>query len=404
MSTVLGPARWLPPLALSFFVFAFASVEHRLPRQPLAADVVFLAWIVLAILSSVYSVTPAVTFGRGVSLLLGYLAVYWAIWRFTDQASEARVLDLILVATAFVYGAGIVLLVAVPGGVFLAGRFRGLLQNPNAVGLLTAILFPLVLYRMLIKRGWREYALCASMLFSLVMTASRSSLLAVCLTSALMLAKARSRWLLLPIGSVVVIGLAFAGMVPLPFDLAKYARLNHLATGSGRLELWPILIEYIRHRPFFGYGFGTEDYLLEAINRSTIFTEFSGGYAHNSYLGLTVQLGLVGSVTFFLPLFLLLLHGLLDMGRERGLQRHHAFTMTILAGLVLAIAESWIYSLGNAMAFPFWIVVMLQLRHWAVAGSAVAEEAPDPKESPASSANTGRWPALLPHSWRREVL
>jgi O-antigen ligase len=373
VGAILGSGRWLPPFVLSLMVLGIIAIEHRPPRDFLTADFVLISWIGLALVSAVYSISPALTIARSLSLLLGYIAVFWGIWVLVDRVGEPRTLDLVMIAAGAVYGGGFALLALTPASTFVIGRFRGMLENPNTLGLLTALLLPLVLYRALTMRTRWAIIICAMMIVSLILTASRASLLAACVTSTLMLARARSRWLVLPIGAAIAISLGFAGLIPLPFNLDEYVRVKHLATGSGRLEVWPILLDYIRERPFFGYGFGTEDRLLAVVNRSTYFAEFRGGYAHNSYIGLTLQLGLVGSATFFLPLALLLWNGLSDMLRARELERHHAFTMTLLAALILSLTESWIYSLGNAMAFPFWIVTMLLVRHHVLARSSGGE-------------------------------
>jgi exopolysaccharide production protein ExoQ len=378
VSTILGVGRWVPPLALSLIVLAFATVEHRPSRPFLLTDLLCFGWALLALLSTVYSVTPDVTFARGITLVLAYVAVFWAAWRYVDVKGPDRATDIILAATAIVYTIGFLLMAVGVPDVFLTGRFRGLLQNPNALGLFAALFFPLALYRVLVDKRRRDYLLVAIMAASVVMTASRMSFLVLCMGSGLMLLKARSKWLIIPAVAAVVVILAFAELIPVPADLAIYIRLEHLATGSGRLEVWPIILDYIRQRPWFGHGFGTEDYLLQSINRSTIFLEFRGGYAHNSFLGLALQMGIVGAVMFFLPLLLVLVLALVQVIVEPGLRLHHAFTVVLFSGLALGLAESWIYSMGNAMAFPFWIVVMMLVRHRYVSSTAQNGSLADP--------------------------
>ena len=135
--------------------------------------------------------------------------------------------------------------------------------------------------------------------------------------------------------------------------LRQYLRVDTMQAMSGREEAWQVAWGLILERPFSGYGFGTEDLIFAFVGAS--FEEHSGAMAHNSYLGLALQVGLVGALLFFLPLFQVTLNTY-----RRALAFRNplllALTASTVAALTIAVSESWIYSAGTALALPFWVI------------------------------------------------
>src|SRR5204863_8299687 len=62
-----------------------------------------------------------------------------------------------------------------------------------------------------------------------------------------------------------------------------------LFASTGRTQAWEGAIDQGQERPVAGYGFGTEDHVF--VDR---YYSFFGGAPENSYVGLFLQLGLVG--------------------------------------------------------------------------------------------------------------
>jgi O-antigen ligase len=136
-----------------------------------------------------------------------------------------------------------------------------------------------------------------------------------------------------------------------------YFRIESIPTAAGRFEVWPLALDLISDKPIFGYGFGIEDKLLGL--KGFVLHEHPGGYFHNSYLGMMLQLGILGFIIFFGPLFMLLFKELsLRQASQASLLRY-ALRASLMAGLICGIFESWLYSVGNTQTFPYWIMVML---------------------------------------------
>jgi O-antigen ligase len=137
-----------------------------------------------------------------------------------------------------------------------------------------------------------------------------------------------------------------------------YIRAENIPVLGGRLYIWPVALELIAEKPIFGYGFGTEEYLF--ILKKHTMMGFQVYLTHNSYLGMTLQLGILGFILLFVPLFILLFKELFSrQTNETVPPLRYALRATLIAGLICAFYESWIYSVGNAQAFPYWITVML---------------------------------------------
>ncbi len=142
-------------------------------------------------------------------------------------------------------------------------------------------------------------------------------------------------------------------------DLTANPRSLEFNTASGRTVVWKLGLDYLKQRPWLGFGFGTEELVLNEQGFDATYSAFFGSYFHNSYLGLALQVGLIGSVLFFFPLAALTW----SEWRSREVFSHarlrFALRATLLTGLVVSCLESWVYSMGNAFAFFYWTSIML---------------------------------------------
>jgi O-antigen ligase len=358
----LEHVRWLPFGLLGFALLSEMAVTGRSWRRFRGRDTYMVLWLVFALASALYSIAPSLTLGRAATLVLMYVAVFWAAWRYAGRKGEERVVELILLAALVVLGGG---LLALPlgGGLVFGERFSGLIENPNSVGLLTALLMPLAVERLMSRGRFRDYLLVAVMTTGIVLSGSRGGMLATLIGTTYVLWRARKR--VFVVGLVASLGAAILVLMSphereVELIVDPYLRVETLASGGGRVEVWPIAMSIIKQRPLFGHGFGTEDLLFRSYGYDPeSFLQHTGSYLHNSYLGLTAQLGLVGAVTFFLPLIYFAYRRLRGSLGDVRLDVAHALEGTLIAGLVACFFESWIYSMGNSQAFPFWLSVML---------------------------------------------
>jgi O-antigen ligase len=125
---------------------------------------------------------------------------------------------------------------------------------------------------------------------------------------------------------------------------------------SGRAQAWDGALQQALDRPVAGYGFGTEQHVF--VDR---YISFEGGVPENSYLGLLLQLGFAGLAAF------LVIPAVLFVGLRASLPRldNEARTLAaacaaVVAGaLVIAFAQSYVYSVGNVATASVWICAFL---------------------------------------------
>lgn len=138
---------------------------------------------------------------------------------------------------------------------------------------------------------------------------------------------------------------------PLPDQASPPVRRNPFGT-SGRARAWQQALDQIADRPVAGYGFGTESPVF-----FDCFYVFSGSRPENSYLGLLLQLGIVGLVVF-LALAVSLVLGVARALRTASEDARSVVAATagaLAAGLVLTPVQSYVYSVGNIATLSLWL-------------------------------------------------
>lgn len=244
---------------------------------------------------------------------------------------------------------------------FQFNRFHGFFLNPNTIGLLTSLLLPLVLQKVINdkKKAFSIFFLF-TMVTALLLSGSREGILVSVISTIYVLSR--------QLGFKKFLGYIFFGILPLALVLlplilrvlhagwlSSYFRVGtNLILGGGRVEAWLVALQIISARPLLGYGFGTEDYLFNTAGYRFLFHE--GVYAHNSYIGLTMQVGLLGAALFFFPLIYLFIS---ELKAENPSPLRIGLQGMLLSALVSCMSESWIYAVGNTQAFVFWSCMAL---------------------------------------------
>lgn len=395
-------ARWA--LLIVLLVAAGArGVRRRTLVPAMAPAAAATALVGLALVSTAWSVSPRLSVERAVSL-----GVLFAVALLLAGAEErpTRLLAGLVGGAAAVAVAGLLVLGVDHAAAVQAAslespaRYRGLGQDANTAGLLFALALPLALGLAAARRSLRLSGGCAlaAALFvgSIVASGSRGALFAGGAGAfvAAVAARPTLRRALIP-GAVVVAAvvaglfvqnvpkaLAHASGPPAPLPPAaqiqpRHGYLNAEATypldadvggplpgggqppitrgffgGSGRVAAWKGAGHQVLQRPFLGFGFGTEGQVF--VDR---YYYFVGGSPEDSYLGISLQLGLVG-LAVLVALFLTLAAFI-----PRALARRRSFAAacagTLAAGLVIAVVQSYLYSVGNIGTSTLWIAAFL---------------------------------------------
>lgn len=215
---------------------------------------------------------------------------------------------------SLVLAVGFILYFLHPQTVIMAERYRGLLGNPNGLGITITLIFPLFYllieqYKLLFTKSERLIAY-ALVILSLILSQSRTALLATIIFTLFNYFKAlRSLQ-----GGVVflILVLSFEGIVAIiptlvyQLGLQEYFRVETLLEGSGRLVAWEFGWNRIKEVFYFGGGF---DYTNKIYAENYQYLSLLGhqGNAHNSYLTLWLDTGIVGLVLFAFGLIRLVL-------------------------------------------------------------------------------------------------
>lgn len=357
----LDVGRWVPLFVLCLVSFIGKMRRGYLGKHVRLHDGVMLLWICAAFASALYSVDPDITMMRTSTLLLMYVSLFWGIGWNLGSESEDTIVGALMNAgiVAFVLGPALA-----PLGKTMwqsSGRYMGLFENPNSLGLLGALLLPLFVERVLRRGNRKDWIFLSIIVVSVVLSGSRGGMLAGLSGATYVLHKSRERFFWAGVILTVTLAL-WMSYGPRLDDLwdNPIVRAESLESGSGRLEAWPVALDIISEKPFFGHGFGTEDSMFEMYGYgSSSFQEHQGAYFHNSYLGMAAQMGVIGAIAFFGPLLAFTMRQIAGSWRDRIVMPKHGLQGVVVAGLVACLFESWIYSMGNCQAFPFWFSVMM---------------------------------------------
>jgi hypothetical protein len=405
--TVGRPLRWIALVVLLVAAAGWAISrrnEASLRLSVLAAAAAFLA---VALESTLWSVDSRLTFEKAASLvLLLVVAAALAIATAGRRWALQRVLLGVVGGAAAVAAVGLLLLAVDHGAAVeaatldLPARYRGFGQNPNTVSLLLALCLPIAVWFALRAGSRREAALAlAGAVFfdgSIVASASRAALIAgfagVFVVVALASGSIRFRLVCAGVTVVVlvvsvVIALApkskgeatattptapaaSAGhkpkpkpryvnvdtVFPLSFDIGEPlpGQLNPthrtLLGLSGRGEAWRGALDEADARPALGYGFGTEGRVF--VDR---YVNFAADLPESSYVGLYLQLGAIGLLAF------LALVAALALSAVRGMALGDAAVVlaVLVVALLIAVTQSYVYSVGNIGTATAWICAFL---------------------------------------------
>jgi O-antigen ligase len=286
----------------------------RLWQQPLALAV--LAFVLWASISILWASDKDATLGKtvtflgvfGLMVVVGvlerrYLVLAWAVLAFSAALSVP---------------AGYILPVPESSDMAVSGRFGPGGAGPNTYSLILAIAFFAAYFGLLRRHRTIAYLLAPVFLYGIVATESRTGLIALIATPLLALfvprLAARLGWRILP---MYVLGAAALAMIMLLFPSVgesaseRYTTLSQLGSGdtwNGRWSLWQGALDVFTVNPILGVGAGNfaesaMEYSATVVAHSARKAEVAG-LAHNMFLSVASELGLVGLILFLGVLFL----------------------------------------------------------------------------------------------------
>ena len=204
------------------------------------------------------------------------------------------------------------------GGEFM-GRLAGApgdIVNPNGLGFIVASVVPFIHYFAISQRSRiikiAYLATLLALLYGLVLTGSRSAVLAVMVDVLLIAWRSKHRVLvlsLIAVGMVAAVNLMGADLVDRYLSLvsSNTKNENNAKTAHGRMAAMVADFELGLERPVFGFGLGTS----KEANWNMRHDRY---IAHNMYAEVLIELGLVG-LAIFLSFLTAIGRGLADCRR-----------------------------------------------------------------------------------------
>jgi hypothetical protein len=318
-----------------------------------------------------------------------------------------------------------------PGGVSMPARMRGFGQNPNTCAMLFALALPIAEWLVVsTQRLWIRFtagASCVLLYGSIMASGSRGALLAAAAGTVLFLglmsgtarriipleaiaivfflgtfqvagtrtaavppgrqagrppvtdrhgpSGASPATLIAPATSRFRVGI-MRGLTKADVGVPFVARSNEIGSppiyqykpitsyGSGRVFAWLWAVRQGLEVPVLGYGFGSEAAVF--VDR---FYLFESSLTENSFVGMFLQLGIVGVLLLLLP-FLVVGQVVLRAVRRDADNRSivAAAAGVVGAGFVVAFFQSYLYSVGNLATLTLWLAIGISVL--------VAEHAP----------------------------
>ncbi len=253
---------------------------------------------------------------------------------------------------------------------------RAFFGNPNSLGVVMGVaMVPLMLWGVEVsERPWdkRRRTIALVLAIMLLLTSySRASLIAAAASCGLFCVLTR-RYGMLIRGAAISLAMAVvvAAIVPLPnfptgsTDLSTrffYKGERQKGAFASRRPVWDSSIASIEEHPWFGTGFGTALSTYDSnVNQvgnfgsNSITTREHG----NSYLAIVEGVGVLGVIPFFCLLILMITN--VKRVLERLWRTQDSFstavplTLVLLAGLIHAAFEDWLFAVGYYSCIFFW--------------------------------------------------
>lgn len=353
--TSLGFAKAIKPVYMLLFLApilfhsnSFSPLNHMI--KPFA---VFFA---IATLCLPFSLNLSL----GVQKTLSYVLIIFVTSNYVTyflKAQKIRFLLTLVYFGAFFLSLGLILKVVNPGFVHMGGRYKGLLGNPNGIGVFSFLyLFTFTIIKHYYPKLFskRDNIIIYFIIFaSLLLCQSRGAFSVILIFAFGVLIQGKNKPLIIILGllgAVIYIGIIQnLETIISAFGLENYLRVSTLETGSGRLIAFDFAWSQIKEHMFYGGGINyTND--VFSLNKEELHDMGHQGKAHNTLLTMWLDTGIFGLLAF--------IYGWgIAFAKAQKLSK---FALPLAAGIIFGInIESWLASSLNP--FTIQLIIILSL-------------------------------------------
>ena len=347
---------------LSGVVDVVRGRDLRSPKLVLVLSGLFVFWSAATWL---WSLDRAATVTRSVTYVQLF-AMMWLVWQFCRNAAQQRGL-----MSAYVAGAVLAALATIvryaEGVQTYWKRYAAPGFDPNDLGVTIAIAVPMALYLALRGRGWHYRAAVVVICAAVLLTASRTALIATFAGFTVVLWTWRGATWLQRSSGLALVALTVLGAVALAPKESR-ARIatttNEITKGTlhKRTTIWKAGLRSLKQYPLQGAGAGAYPDSVEPY----IGVPPRAGHeyvAHNAFLSVLVETGVVGFALYALVLLALAAFVWVMPWREAALW-----------GVVLLVWAIGAFTLTWEHRKPTWLIAGLIMTQWARAFEAETSE------------------------------
>ena len=261
--------------------------------------------VALCFFSAIWSEDPLLTLRKSLALTGTTLAGILLAWRY-DLRDQVRLIATVLgiVALASLV-AGIAFPSLFPATEFSATAWNGVFSHKNLLG--RSMCLGTVAFLTLERRTLAETLFSfsgATLCFAMLLLSHSQTALLVLVAMVFLMGVAmflRVEWRQ-ALGSLMLSALA---SVPIAWIVAAhntdiFALLGRDSTLTGRTRIWQLALLSIGRRPWLGYGYGAFWWVSRESRQALALLHYQTPHAHNAFLDLALQLGIVGLAAFLL--------------------------------------------------------------------------------------------------------
>lgn len=338
---------------LSGFIDVFRRRELRSANLVLIVSAAFILWSAATWL---WSLDRPATLARTVTYVQLFFMV-WLIWQFCRTARQQRMLMSAYVAGAAVAAAATVVRYA-EGIQTYWKRYAAPGFDPNDLGVTVALAIPMALYLALRDKGWLYRAAIVVVAAAVLLTASRTALIATFAGFTFVPWTWRGsshlqRWTGIGLAGLTVLGAVALAPKESRARIATTTTEITQGTLHKRTTIWKAGLRSLKQYPLQGAGAGAYPDSVEPY----IGVPPRAGHeyvAHNAFLSVLVETGMIGFCLYALLLLSLAAFVWVMPWREAML-----WSVVLLVWVIGASTLTWEHRK------PTWLIAGLVMAHWA---------------------------------------
>ena len=330
-------------------------------RVPKSLSCIYLLFLAVT-LASTFQADPshALTAWRGFFKWFKFLALFFLSFEiFEDERVVKKIVQVFLASLVLTVLNGFYQMfhekdflgrysVDVPGRWI---RMQSSFGSPNGLAGYLLVGLPLLFASWFTQNKWTlKSALSAAAVIgsgvAFVSTLSRAAFLALLLSlTAFAVFRKKIAWIL---ASGAILGVVLLVSPALRENFVGSLNRSDITVGE-RLRFWNATLKMISDRPWTGHGVNSFFYTFPKYAPAT---ETYRGYAHNCYLQMASETGIIGLLLFLVPVFWILWR---SFAKPSGHLSIEALTIGLTAFLLQSAVDTHFYSLQQAALFwIFW--------------------------------------------------